>query len=118
MAIRRGAVAAALLLDLTLAYSARASMPRAACMTGGRPESGLQGEVTADEVSSGANKVGFSCNTKLVGQYQGQGASWQQTAWKTCAYFDQRKDSTLANPGSVVIDASDPAHPQATAFLL
>jgi len=118
MAIRRGAVAAVVLLDLTLAFSARASMPRAACMTGDRPESGLQGEVTAEEVSSGANKAGFTCNTKLVGQYQGQGASWQQTAWKTCAYFDQRKDSTLANPGSVVVNVSDPTHPQPTAFLL
>jgi len=56
---------------------------------------------------------GFNCNADLVGQYQGEGASWQLAAWKNCAYFDQVHPSmaTLANPGTVVLDLTDPAHP-------
>ena len=42
----------------------------------------------------------FKCNTDLVGQYQGEGASWQLTAWKNCAYFDQRHPDQ-ANPGGI-----------------
>src|SRR5262249_33565269 len=53
----------------------------------------------------------------LVGQYQGEGASWQLAAWKNCAYFDQRLDPTEANPGTVVVDVTDPAHPQPIKWL-
>ncbi len=59
----------------------------------------------------------YNCNTDLVGQYQGEGASWQLTAWKTCAYFDQAKNAAETNPGTVVLDVSDPTRPTATAFL-
>ena len=96
---------------------AMAATPIAHCRKGDKTESGLQGEVTAAEVASGANKTATNCNTDLVGQYQGEGASWQMTAWKNCAYFDQRKGSNLKNPGTVAVDVSDPAHPKATAFL-
>src|SRR5207249_2634151 len=82
-----------------------------------KTESGLQGEATAAEVASGKNKIGFNCNTDLVGQYQGEGASWQMTAWKNCAYFDQRKGGNLAHPGTVAVDVTDPANPKATAWL-
>ena len=33
-------------------------------------------------MNSGANLLGFNCNVDLVGQYQGEGASWQLAAWK------------------------------------
>jgi hypothetical protein len=97
--------------------AANAGVPLAHCRKNDKTESGLQGEVTAAEVASGKNKVGFNCNTDLVGQYQGEGASWQLTAWKNCAYFDQRKGSNLAHPGTVAVDVTDPAHPVATAWL-
>jgi hypothetical protein len=98
-------------------FPASAAVPKVSCRKGDRVEGGLQGEVTAAEVASGANKAGFNCNTDLVGQYQGEGASWQLTAWKNCAYFDQRKGTNLKNPGTVVVDVSDPAHPTPTAYL-
>ena len=50
-------------------------------------------------------------------KYQGEGASWQLTAWKNCAYFDQRLNAAEAHPGTVVMDVSNPASPQPTMWL-
>jgi hypothetical protein len=101
---------------VTLAGPASAQVAHATCRNGNtdRAESGLQGEVTAAE---GAARAIVNCNTDLVGQYQGEGASWQLTAWKTCAYYDQRKGTNLAHPGTVALDVSDPSHPKPTAYL-
>src|SRR5437868_3840026 len=102
------------------AVPARAALPHATCRNGNtdRPESGMSGETTAAEISSGAVKQGFNCNVDLVGQYQGEGASWQLTAWKNCAYFDQRlAPGALAHPGVAVVDVSDPTHPKPTTWL-
>ena len=94
------------------------AVPKATCGKGDRPESGLQGETTQAEVTSGANKVGFKCNADLVGQVQGEGASWQLAAWKNCAYYDQANNSTKpVQPGTVVVDVTDPAHPVITDHL-
>ena len=110
-----------------LPLSASAATPTATCRTTDRPETGISGETTAAERSSGAAMQGFTCNTDLIGQYQGEGASWQLTAWKNCAYFDQRHptEGTVspdagpleANPGTVVVDVSDPTHPVPTTWL-
>jgi hypothetical protein len=96
---------------------ASASIPVAHCRSGDKTESGLQGQTTQAEISSRAVDNGFNCNTDLVGSYQGEGASWQVTAWKNCAYFDQRLDPTEAHPGTVVVDVSDPANPKPTTWL-
>src|SRR5713101_4156742 len=64
-----------------------------------------------------ANVPKANCRADVVGQYQGEGASWQLTAWKNCAYFDQRLNSAEANPGTVVVDVSDPKNPKPTAYL-
>jgi uncharacterized protein (TIGR03382 family) len=88
----------------------------------------MSGETTAAERDGGTSSAaaqGFTCNTDLVGQYQGEGASWQLTAWKNCAYFDQRNpaEGTVfggpaeAHPGTVVVDVSDPTHPTPTTWL-
>src|SRR5215471_5488841 len=108
-----------------LPLSATAATPSATCRSTDKPETGMSGETTAAERSSGAAMQGFNCNTDLVGQYQGEGASWQLTAWKNCAYFDQRNpaEGTVfggpaeAHPGTVVVDVSDPTHPNATTWL-
>ena len=94
------------------------AVPKATCSKSDRPESGLQGETTQAEVDSGANKNGFKCNADLVGQVQGEGASWQLAAWKNCAYYDQANNSShLQQPGTVVVDVSDPTHPVITDHL-
>jgi len=103
---------------------ALAGVPHAVCRpSGDRPETGLSGETTLDEIDAGAPALGFKCNADLKGQYQGEGASWQLTAWQKCAYFDQRNpaaggsSANLANPGVVVMDVSDPTNPKATTWL-
>jgi hypothetical protein len=115
---RVGVAAAA--IAAAAALPARAALPHATCRNGNtdRPESGMSGETTAAEISSGAVKQGFNCNVDLVGQYQGEGASWQLTAWKNCAYYDQRLNpSGLQHPGVVVMDVSNPSQPKATTWL-
>ncbi|HZX41747.1 MAG TPA: hypothetical protein VFE93_07925, partial [Myxococcaceae bacterium] len=106
--------------------AATAAIPTATCRSTDRPETGMSGETTAAERDAGVAMQGFKCNTDLVGQYQGEGASWQLTAWKNCAYFDQRHPGagTLppgspgeAHPGTVVVDVSDPTHPVPTTWL-
>ncbi len=103
-----------------------AANPSATCRPSptDRPETGYSGETTAAERDAGLPMQGFKCNTDLVGQYQGEGASWQLTAWKNCAYFDQRhpaapnpNGSLETDPGVVVVDVSDPTHPTKTAIL-
>ena len=117
-----GPTASRLWMSIALLLPAAAfaqAVPKATCGKGDRPESGLQGETTQAEVSSGANKTGFKCNADLVGQVQGEGASWQLAAWKNCAYYDQANGSTKpVQPGTVVVDVSDPAHPVITDHLV
>src|SRR5690242_10402779 len=111
-----------------LPLAATAATPSATCRPTDRPETGMSGETTAAERDGGTSSAaaqGFTCNTDLVGQYQGEGASWQLTAWKNCAYFDQRNpaEGTVfggpaeAHPGTVVVDVSDPTHPTPTTWL-
>ena len=102
---------------LLSAFATQASLPKPACRSTDKTESGLDGQTTLQEVDAGLVANGFNCNADLVGQFQGEGASWQLTAWKTCAYFDQRKNPAEANPGTVVLDVSDPTNPKATAYL-
>lgn len=115
----------AVTLSAVLPLMANAAIPTATCRSTDRPETGISGDTTAAERDAGLPMQGFKCNTDLVGQYQGEGASWQLTAWKNCAYFDQRHPAS-ANPsgavesdaGTVVVDVSDPTHPRPTAWLL
>ncbi len=112
---------------VTLPGLALAAVPAATCRPTDRPETGMSGETTAAErdPDGGTAFRGFKCNTDLVGQYQGEGASWQLTAWKNCAYFDQRHPAAgtvfngpaEAHPGTVVVDVSDPTQPVPTTWL-
>ena len=113
-------------LSAVLPLTATAAIPTATCRSTDRPETGVSGETTAAERDAGLPLQGaFKCNTDLVGQYQGEGASWQLTAWKNCAYFDQRHNAAAnpggiveTHPGTVVVDVSDPTHPTATTWLV
>ena len=107
----------AVLAVLLSSLAASAAVPAAHCRKNDKTESGLQGLTTPAEIASGAAAQGFNCNADIVGQYQGEGASWQLTAWKNCAYFDQRLTSTEAHPGTVVVDVSDPKNPKPTVWL-
>src|SRR5438093_11908806 len=98
----RASLFAALAAVLPLSAARAQVVPRPNCHNVDRIETGSSGETTAAEIASGAAKLGFTCNTHVVGQYQGEGASWQLTAWKNCAYFDQRNNvANEKNPGVV-----------------
>src|SRR5947209_10916130 len=101
----RGVLALLILLPAAATYAA---VPLAHCRQGDKTESGMQGLTTPAEIAAGKQTAGFNCNTDIVGQYQGEGASWQLAAWKNCAYFDQRLNPAEANRGTVVMDVSDP----------
>jgi len=94
-------------------------VPKAHCGPGDRTESGLQGQTTPDERFSGDSEGGYNCNLELVGQFQGEGAKPQggPAYLDHCAYYDTINNPLQQHRGVVVIDASDPAHPRATAYL-
>jgi hypothetical protein len=101
-------------------------MPRAACGTGDESEAGLQGQVPAGLRAAGF--TGASCNLELVGQFPGEGASWQMAWFDDCAYYDTAKVVGIntngttsragqAHPGVAALDVTDSAQPTASAYL-
>lgn len=96
------------------------SVPTAICGPGDHTESGLQGQTTPQERFSGDSEPAYNCNLELVGQYQGEGNYSQDgpTYAGNCAYLATDHVTPLQqHPGVTVIDASDPQHPQPTAYL-
>ncbi len=71
------------------------------------------------ERESGDSEGGYNCNLELVGQYQGEGAKSQGgPAYSDhCAYYVTDNNPLQERRGVVVVDASDPRHPRATAYL-
>jgi hypothetical protein len=125
------------LAGLTLPITARASgtspslaaVPRAQCGPGSRPETGIQGRVSAQDVADGRAAQGYTCNTELVGHYGTTGGyrvyRYVDRAGHVCAFYD----STLLFPtnaltgsthqtGVFVLDMSNPTHPVQTAVLV
>src|SRR4051812_1441834 len=72
-----GAVLSASSGGASAADSYYQKIPRPHCGAGSVPETGVQGQVPPAERA--ARFAGFSCNLKLLGQSQGEGASWQHT---------------------------------------
>jgi len=92
-------------------------VPQADCGPGSKPESRLQGEVTLQDRESGRSKKGYRCNLELVGQYQGEGTSWQAAYYDHCGYYATRFAGGEESPGVQVIDASNAAHPKLSTAL-
>lgn len=92
-------------------------VPRAECGKGDRIESALQGQTTIAERMTGAALKAYNCNLELVGQFQGEGATWQMASFDRCAYYGTGNRDGQQRKGVVVVDASDPRHPVATAYL-
>jgi hypothetical protein len=99
------------------ATSGPVPVPKARCGPNDRVEIGLQGQTTLSERMSGASLQAYNCNLELVGQFTGDGAKYQMTWHRDCAYYGTAIRANRENPGTVVIDASDPANPTATAYL-
>jgi hypothetical protein len=99
------------------------AVPAAVCGDGSNPETGLQGQVSQADRESGRNLDGYSCNMKLVGQYQGNGASVVSPSIGDCAYLST--SGALVDPlqlleptrGVHVVSAADPTQPVLTGTL-
>jgi hypothetical protein len=87
---------------------------KARCSPRSMPESGLQGQVPAADRDSGRSQNGYSCNMELVGQYQGEGASWVNPFYKNCAFMATSFGGILGkkSQGVQVVDMSDPKNPK------
>lgn len=96
----------------------RVSVPRADCGPGSHPETGLQGDVPAEDRDSGRSREGYRCNTTLVGQHAGNGGGITSTTFEHCSYTGTFFPGDLVKDGGVeVIDASDPANPVVSTVL-
>lgn len=98
---------------------------KAECGPGSRPETGLQGRVSAEDHASGRAAEGYTCNTELIGSYTTPTAlgtvggfkveRYVDKAGRECAYYDTTTlFPTNLLEGSVgvnVMDMSDPAKP-------
>jgi hypothetical protein len=130
--VLRTALSAATLAILAFSSSAAAAsaatadpipwtgpVPKAECDRWDWIESGLQGQTTQWERESGDSEGGYNCNLELVGQYQGEGAKSQGgPAYSDhCAYYVTSNNPLQQRRGVVVVDASDPRHPRASAYL-
>lgn len=83
-----------------------------------RPETGLQGQITEEELAAGATEKAFTCNTTLIGQYQGQGADANGLCWfGNYAYMQTTFSNDAKHPGIAVLDCSDPGNPTPVAYL-
>jgi hypothetical protein len=106
--------------------------PKAQCGPESRPETGLQGRVSAEDHASGRAAEGYTCNTELVGSYTTPTAlgsvggfkveRYVDKAGRECAYYDT---TTLfptnlleGQVGVNVMDLSDPENPRLARRLL
>ena len=87
---------------------------RAQCGPGAQPETDIQGRVSIEDRTSGRSQEGYWCNLELVGQHQGQGASWQMAWYEDCAYYGT---AFPGQAGTQVVDVSDPTNPQGVGAL-
>src|SRR5437867_8831866 len=78
-----------------------APVPKGTCGRMDRTETGLQGQTTPDERSSGKSERGYNCNLELVGQFQGEGAFSQDgpAFLDNCAYYATENRSGQKHPG-------------------
>jgi hypothetical protein len=97
------------------------SIPRADCGPGSHPETGMQGQVSLADRKSGRNKQGYSCNLRVLGQYQGEGTSVVSPSYARCAYlstaFGGLDLATKKSAGVQVLDVSDPREPRRSTTL-
>lgn len=105
---------------------------KASCGPGSRPETGMQGRVSAEDHESGRAAAGYTCNTEMAGSYLVENAigtvggfkveRYTDAAGHNCAYYD----TTLMWPTNIfdmeagvnVLDMNDPTKPVRTAQLV
>lgn len=86
---------------------------KASCGPGSNPETGIQGRVSREDRDSGRSQAApFDCNMRLVGQFQGEGTTWVNRSYKSCAYMATALGILpRQRPGVQVVDVSNPSKP-------
>lgn len=93
-------------------------VPKATPGPADRPETALQGQTTVEQRRNGDAQTAFQANLELVGQFTGEGAEAWQLAWTgNFAYVPTHHSPDQQHPGTIVIDATDPANPHPTTYL-
>jgi len=94
-------------------------VPTPVCQPGDRTETGVDGQLTLTERTSGASTRPYNCNLAIVGEYAGQGAGHQLMWYGHCAYVTtegyeagQKGVPPLLHPGIQVLDVSNPRAPR------
>lgn len=97
-------------------HDPRDEVPRAECGPGSSPETGLQGQVPLVDRQNGRSQQGYSCNMKLISQYQGTGNATLGAKYQHCMYSGSMGVGSLqtVNSGIQVVDFSDLDNPQLT----
>lgn len=117
---------------VTAAINVGPPLAKAVCGPGSRPETGMQGRVSAEDHESGRADEGYTCNTEMVGSYVVENAIGTVGGFKVERYTDKHNndcayyDTTLMWPTNIfdaeagvnVLDMSDPANPVRSAELL
>lgn len=95
------------------------AVPRADCGPGSLPETGLQGDVPAEDRNSGRSTAGYRCNMSLIGGLQDRGGGILSVTYDHCSYTSTFFPGNLLGPapGVQVLDVSDPRNPVMTASL-
>lgn len=120
----RGTSAVTALLSMSIVWGVTTSIanenvrsvPRAKCGQGDRVEI-VQGQTTLAERFASGKAREYACNLELAGQFAGEGAGFDLEVLGDCAYYATGQNPKMRNPGTVVLDVSDPAHPRPTAYL-
>jgi hypothetical protein len=135
LAVLTGSSAALGVASASVAFAPEvpvAATPKATCGPGSRPETGLQGRVSAEDHASGRASQGYTCNTELVGSIVTPTSQGTYGGFKVLRYVDPDGhecafyDTTLLFPSDVVdgaagvnaVDMSDPSHPVVTDTLI
>ena len=103
--------------------------PEADCGPGSKPEIGMQGRVSEQEIDSGRAAKGYTCNTKELAHVETKGGykveRYIDKSGNECAFYDSTllfpKDAVAAGQdmtGVYVLDMSNPAKPVKTATLV
>ena len=90
------------------------AVPRADCGPGSLPETGMQGDVPAEDRNSGRSTQGYRCNMSLIGGLQDRGGGLLSVTYDHCSYTSTFFPGNLLDPdtpGVQVLDVSNPAQP-------
>ena len=105
------------------------AVPKATCGPGSHPETGIQGRVSPEDIASGHDANGMSCNTELVSHAGHSGGfrvhRYVDPSGHECAYFDTALLFPMNVPANLpdatgvwVLDMSNPKNPVHTDTLL